>query len=233
MIGTESVFSLLFAHGTDNNPHRIMPLSVEWLRSARSLPVSMREPDRIAQRVQFIFALAHALLHLRLVLAAPLERRSIQVRHKGIRVGIDEDIACLPPYDAFNERPQPLVFARKLQVWPHLCRRIPLPHCRNIASDHHRVRLAFECPRLDGCIQRIGEAVEKEPRQLWISDAGANLYQILLDNFGTEATVCRLRTLPGRIPCEAGGSSRHAGKKRRQRGHSSTLQQLSSRKPLN
>ena len=92
MIRTESVFSLLFAHGADCDAHRIVPLRVERLRPASSLPISMRQPDRIAERIQFILALADALLHLGLVLAAPLERRSIQVRHNGIGTGIDEDV---------------------------------------------------------------------------------------------------------------------------------------------
>src|SRR5579863_8537960 len=96
VVGSEFMLALLFAHGPDYHPHRVTPLRIEWLRSSGLLPVAVRQPDRITQRIQFILPLPHARLHLGLVLTAPFEGWSIQVRHEGIGIGIDEDMAGLP-----------------------------------------------------------------------------------------------------------------------------------------
>ena len=71
-IGTRAFLALLNAHGLENGRHCLFPGGIEGARVACTFPISMRQANRVTDRVEFILAFSDARLHLSLVLRAPL-----------------------------------------------------------------------------------------------------------------------------------------------------------------
>src|SRR3546814_1501078 len=70
-----SVLALLLAEGCDRELHRARPCLVERRLVARTRPIFVGQAHRIAERVDFPFALGDAGLHLGLVGLRPFELR--------------------------------------------------------------------------------------------------------------------------------------------------------------
>ncbi len=123
--------------------------------------------------------------------------RARQVAHEGIGVRVNQDAACLPPDDALNQTRKIGIAGNKRQIRPHLRGRIAQPHGRDVSSHHHRVRSAVKFPRSHRGVERIRQAVRKQPRQLRIGDLARNRLDGGIDGTAAKLSRRRLRPLRG------------------------------------
>src|SRR3546814_19317612 len=101
-----SVLALLLAEGCDRELHRARPCLVERRLVARTRPIFVGQAPRIAERVDFPFALGDAGLPLGLVGLRPFAlRRCGRVLVDGIGIGVAPDAARLTLYPPLEPPP--------------------------------------------------------------------------------------------------------------------------------
>ena len=141
VIGPAARFALLFAEGSDDGPGCLFPGCVESGGAAGCAPVGVSQPDRIAERIDLPFALAHARVHVGLVVERPGERRVGGAPHKCIGIRVEQDQVRLPPDDAFEQPGQGRVLLCEGKIRHHLRGGVAQPHGVDVAGYHEGVRL--------------------------------------------------------------------------------------------
>ena len=228
VVRPQAVPALLHTHGTHDQLHGLVPASIERLYIARCLPVAVREPYRVAQRIELILAFKDAHTHFRVIAH---RRGRAQVGGKGVGIRIDQQASGLTANNTLQKRAEPVLFRRQRQVGPYLCRRVAKPHRRDITCDHGRVRFARKGSRYHGGVQRVRKAVLEERGQQGVGDLRFGLRDVLLDHGGCKPPVCRGRTDASADRCFCRLCPTPCGHCcRNDRGASCLLQQLSARR---
>ncbi len=162
-VGAGAVLALLYAKGRDAQPPGAAPALVERAGVAGRAPISVRQTDRVAERIDLPFPLEHAGLHVGLVGRV---RAGDRAAAEGVGIGVEQDAVGLAVDDARDQPREPRVLARRLQIRPDLRARIAQPHRHDVAGDDEGVGPAVEAARRDGRIERVGEASREHRREL-------------------------------------------------------------------
>ena len=105
---------------------------------------------------------------------------------EGVGVGVEEDALELAEDDAADHLPQLVVFADKSQVGPDLGGGVAEPHGVDVAGVDEGVVVTIDGAKVDGGVERVGEAVFEHPSQLLVRDHPFDAHDFFLDGFGDE-----------------------------------------------
>ncbi len=94
------MIALLLTHRPNDETQRLVPTRIERGSVAGLLPVCVRQPDGVAERVQFPLPKSNAGVHNGIVVYRPDRGcRGLQIGHKGVGVWIDQNAPALAPND--------------------------------------------------------------------------------------------------------------------------------------
>ena len=187
-VGAGALLALLGSHGGEDRLHGLFPGGVEGFGVAGGFPVAVGEADGVADGVEFVFALAYALLEVGFVFEAPLEGWGVEVGHEGVGVGVDEEAADLAADDAFEEAAEGLVVGGHGEIGPDLGGGVAEPHGGDVAGEDGGVGVAFEGAGLDGGVEGVGEAVGEEGGEGGVWDEGGSFGDVGV--YGGAAELC-------------------------------------------
>ena len=194
---------LLILEHMQNLADSLNPLLIKDAGIACLLPVSIGKTQRIAQRINFVFALMQLLLHCRIVRHPMTILDGFDV--EGISIRINKDAGQLTTNNATNKMTQWLVLIHIAKIGPNLCCTIAKPHCLDVASNDEGVVIATLVAVPDSCIERIREAVDEHPIKLRINCSKflLEVEDLLLNSFATEKTIflCRTKILNCALYC--------------------------------
>ena len=153
--------ALLFTKSGENCLHAINPFVAEDRSVTGHLPILVREPNRIALRINLPFPLVVVRVHVRTVSHPMASCRAVVER-----IGVDSYRKELTIYDPGNHPPQMLILSSELHIRPDLGSGIAQPHGVYVSGIDEGVRIAVlvlaEMYRRVECVR---EAVAKHPRK--------------------------------------------------------------------
>ena len=156
-----TILALLLTENSKNLVHGFLPKFTKDTGIASQKPILISQTQGIAQRVNLVLALVHALLHLSIV-RSPMALL-IGIVHKGIGIGIKTNKFQLLKDDTLDKFGQFGIVLDIRDICPHLCTRISQPHGINVACDDKSlVTIGEHCG-----IQSVGETVLEHLPQLW------------------------------------------------------------------
>jgi hypothetical protein len=216
MIRALAVLALLFAEGGDRAAHRLGPEIVERRLVARRGPIAVREPHRIAERVDLPFPLGDARFHVGLVGPRAEVRLGGRILHERVGVRVDQDAPRLPCDQPDEDAAQAGILRREVHIGLHLRRTVAQPQRLDIAGDDERIGLApgFAIARadLDRGVERVGVAILEQPGEFGVGDLRLHAHDLGLDRGADEAALRARRSLAHKWRGgSGGGGAREAG----------------------
>src|SRR6266496_372967 len=152
----------------------------------------MCQSHRIAERVDLPLALAQLRANRGLVVLAP--RAGLRAEVEGVCIRVNEDTARLAvndPGDHIFELP---VSTRERQVGCNLRGRVAQPHRVYVSGDHVRIQSAFVRGESDGRIERVREAVLKQPGKFRIANGILYFDDLRFDSVANELPLASCGT---------------------------------------
>ena len=183
------MLTLLLAEGLDDAVGGSTPLVIEWSDAAGGLPVAVRKPDGVAERIDLPFALADAGEHIGFVMHGPGEWLVASGTHECVGVRVERMQRLWRRMTPSMSEASCLSSLRKRKVGPHLRGRIAQPHRVDVSGDNEGIGLAFVAAGEDGSVERVGQAVAEHQPQLRIGDARADACNGRLDGGAGEAAL--------------------------------------------
>ena len=198
-VGPGAGDALLGLEGRHNRPRGLSPGRIERLGVAARLPVIMRQPQHIAQRIQLPLALRDPRFHLGPIGPRPIEPAGRgRIAGEGIGIGIDQHAARVPPDQPAIKPRQLRIAAHQMEVRPQLRRAVTQPQRSNIAGDDKGIVVAICGAHEHGRIKRIGETVLEQPGQFRVFDQRANPVNLTLHRLADKPAVADWRAVGGK-----------------------------------